>query len=265
MRRLSIIDVSGGAQPVANEDSSVQVVFNGEIYNHRALRAELQRSHVLRSRSDTEVLVHLYEEHGVDMLARLRGMFAFALWDARRERLLVARDRLGIKPLYYWPTEGGVVFGSELRSFLCLRDFPRRVSRSSMTRYLGLGYVPDPHAIFDGVQKLPPGHFFTWSQSEGLRVRRNWSAPRSEQDLEFARRPKLRRLLDQPWRLTSSPTCRLARFSPAESTRRPSSRTWSVRQVDLFARSRSASPTRRTIKRHMPPRWRGPSERSTRS
>jgi len=198
MRRLSIIDVAGGAQPIGNEDASLQVVFNGEIYNHRALRAELQHRHVLRSHSDTEVLVHLYEELGVDLVTRLRGMFAFALWDSRRERLLVARDRLGIKPLYYWPTDGGVVFASELRSLLCLPEFPREVSRSSMTRYLGLGYVPDPHAIFEGVHKLPPGHFFTWSRAEGVRVERYWSAQRAEAHVSDPREAteELRRLLD---------------------------------------------------------------------
>jgi len=198
MRRLSIIDVSGGAQPIANEDASLQVVFNGEIYNHRVLRAELEHRHALRSRSDTEVLVHLYEEHGVDMLRRLRGMFAFALWDSRRARLLVARDRLGIKPLYYWPTDGGVVFGSELRSFLCLPQFPRRVSRTSMTQYLGLGYVPDPHSIFEGVHKLPPGHFFTWSRTDGLRVEPYWTAYGAEAPISDPRAAteELKRLLD---------------------------------------------------------------------
>ena len=124
MRRLSIIDVSGGQQPIANEDGTVQVVFNGEIYNHHDLRRELvARGHSFRTRSDTETIVHLYEECGVDFVRRLRGMFAIALWDAQQRRLVLARDRAGIKPLSYWQTADGLAFGSELRSLLTLPRF----------------------------------------------------------------------------------------------------------------------------------------------
>ena len=119
MRRLSIIDVGGGHQPIGNEDSSIQVVFNGEIYNHRALRAALEaRGHRFATRSDTETIVHGYEEFGDDVVQHLRGMFTFAIWDAPRRRLLIARDRLGIKPLSYWPSPDGIAFCSELRSLL---------------------------------------------------------------------------------------------------------------------------------------------------
>src|SRR5512143_2079483 len=136
MRRLSIIDVQGGKQPTSNEDHTVHVVFNGEIYNHHSLRAELAPRHVLRSHSDTEVLAHLYEELDDQLVERLRGMFAFALWDNRRARLLVARDRLGIKPLYYWEHDGGVAFASELRSLLTLPFFPREIDPASVHAYL---------------------------------------------------------------------------------------------------------------------------------
>src|SRR6266571_7748854 len=180
MRRLSIIDVAGGSQPIANEDGTIQVVFNGEIYNHRALRASLARTHVLRSRTDTEVIVHLYEEMGDDLVHSLRGMFAFALWDSRRRRLLLARDRLGIKPLYYWPTDDGIAFASELRSLLALPQFERRVDRAAVNEYLAFGYVPDPLSIFEGVSKLPPGHVLVWDEHDGPRLRQYWSAMRPE-------------------------------------------------------------------------------------
>jgi asparagine synthase (glutamine-hydrolysing) len=175
MRRLSVIDIAGGAQPIANEDQTVHVVFNGEIYNHRQLASRLIHRHVLRSRSDTEVLVHLYEEHAEDLVHHLRGMFAFAIWDARRHRLVVARDRLGIKPLYYWPTSEGVAFASELRCFLALEKFSRRLNRRSIAEYLSIGYVPEPNSVFDGVYKLPPGHRLIWTRTEGIRIDRYWT------------------------------------------------------------------------------------------
>ena len=197
MRRLSIIDVAGGSQPISNEDGTVHVVFNGEIYNHRALRARLSPRHVLRSRSDTEVLVHLYEESGADMVDDLRGMFAFAIWDERRARLTVARDRLGIKPLYYWPTGDGVAFASELRSLLALPAFPREVDERAVREYLALGYVPDPSCIFKGVHKLPPGHVLTWSAERGVETRRYWTPVRPEVPVTDEREvvEELRRLL----------------------------------------------------------------------
>jgi asparagine synthase (glutamine-hydrolysing) len=180
MRRLSVIDVAGGSQPIANEDHTVHVVFNGEIYNHHVLRDRLAGRHVLRSRSDTEVLVHLYEEFGPEMVHHLRGMFAFAIWDERSSRLTIARDRLGIKPLYYWTTADGVAFASELRSLLALDDFPREIDVDAVHEYLALGYVPDPACIFKGVRKLPPGHLLTWDVSRGVEVRKYWTAVRPE-------------------------------------------------------------------------------------
>ncbi|MFQ5691327.1 MAG: asparagine synthetase B family protein, partial [Gemmatimonadota bacterium] len=176
MRRLAIIDLEGGAQPIANEDSSIQVVFNGEIYNHRELRRDLERSgHRFATRCDTEVLVHLYEEEGPDLLRHLRGMFALALWDGRRHTLLLARDRLGIKPLYYWQEGGRLAFASELKALLALEAVPRRIDRAALALYLALGYVPDPRSIHRGVRKLPPGHRLLWARGEDSRVERYWS------------------------------------------------------------------------------------------
>ncbi|MEO6529198.1 MAG: asparagine synthase (glutamine-hydrolyzing) [Gemmatimonadaceae bacterium] len=181
MRRLSVMDVAMGQQPMGNEDGTVQLVFNGEIYNHRQLRRELiARGHAIATSSDTEVIVHLYEDFGDDLVHSLRGMFAFALWDTRRERLFIARDRVGIKPLYYWEHGGGVAFASELRSLLALPGFPRRVSSEAIAHYLVLGYVPESLCIFDGVRKLPPGHRLTWSEADGVHTNRFWSPLRKE-------------------------------------------------------------------------------------
>jgi asparagine synthase (glutamine-hydrolysing) len=178
MRRLSIIDVSGGDQPISNEDGTVTVVFNGEIYNHHALRRELQLTgHRFATRSDTEVLVHLYEEHGVDMVRRLHGMFAFSIWDARRQRLFMARDRTGMKPLSYALRGQGIVFGSELRALYAFDRSALRVAPGAVMEYLAFGYVPDPNSIFEDVSKLPAGHFLVWSPRHELEVRRYWSPP----------------------------------------------------------------------------------------
>jgi len=197
MRRLSIIDVAGGAQPIANEDRSVQVVFNGEIYNHRSLRDALAPRHVFRTHADTEVLVHLYEEHSERLVHQLRGMFAFAIWDSRRRRLLLARDRVGIKPLYYWPTSDGLAFASELWSFLALAGFPRVVDRRALESYLAFGYIPDPESILAGVRKLPPGHLLTWEREAGLQVQQFWSPIHAELPIQDEREAleELQRLL----------------------------------------------------------------------
>src|SRR6267154_171491 len=139
MRRLSIIDVAGGQQPIGNEDGSIQVVFNGEIYNHHELRRDLiGRGHRFRTQSDTETIVHLYEEMGENCVVKLRGMFAIALWDARTKRLVLARDRVGIKPLSYWLTPDGIAFCSELRSLVALSRFPRRLDERGQR----IGHVP---------------------------------------------------------------------------------------------------------------------------
>jgi asparagine synthase (glutamine-hydrolysing) len=177
MRRLSIIDLAGGSQPIGNEDGSVQVVFNGEIYNYQELRADLEkRGHRFSTHTDTEVLVHLYEERGDALVDELRGMFAFALWDANRQRLLIARDRLGIKPLYYWKApDGALAFGSELKSLLRLPDFPREIDSPAIADYLALGYVPEPGCIYRGVSKLLPGHLLLRSREGTVATRRYWN------------------------------------------------------------------------------------------
>src|SRR6266513_565660 len=181
MRRLSIIDLSGGQQPISNEDGSITVVFNGEIYNHRSLRRELEASgHRFRTHSDTEVLVHLYEDFGPEMVSRLHGMFAFAIWDSRHRVLLIARDRTGMKPLSYLASPEGLVFCSELRSICALEPNRLRISPSAVMQYLAFGYVPHPASIFEGVRKLPPGHLLLWSAQKGTEVRRYWMPPRSE-------------------------------------------------------------------------------------
>ena len=158
-RRLALIDLSEtGAQPMRNEDGSVLVVCNGEIYNHRALRAELAaRGHVFRGTSDTEVIAHLYEEHGERLVEHLRGMFAFAVYDAARRRLLLARDRFGIKPLYYATHRGQLVFASEIKALLALAGFAPQIDRQACYDFLGLGYVPEPATAYVGVRALSPG------------------------------------------------------------------------------------------------------------
>ena len=183
MRRLSIIDVAGGHQPIANEDGAVVVVFNGEIYNHHELRADLRRQgHQFRTSSDTETLVHLYEEHGEGMLQLLRGMFGFAIWDARRGQLFVARDRIGIKPMYYWPRGEGLAFASELRPFLALTDFPRELSPSVVAEFLAFGYVPERSCIFSAARRLPPGHYLVWKRGEPLIVSLYWTPDCAERN-----------------------------------------------------------------------------------
>lgn len=174
-RRLSIIDLAGGAQPIWNEERTVAVVLNGEIYNHRALRAELAARHAFRTRSDTEVLVHLWEEEGEAMLPRLRGMFAFALWDARARRLVLARDAFGEKPLYWAEGPFGLAFASELPA-LRAGGFPLGgLDRAALADYLALLYVPAPRTILAGAHKLPAGHLLV-ADERGALVRR-WYAP----------------------------------------------------------------------------------------
>lgn len=178
MRRLSIIDVHGGRQPIQNEDGTITVVFNGEIYNHHALRRELEgRGHRFRTASDTEVLVHLYEDLGEDMFGRLNGMFAFAIWDENRRRLVLARDRVGMKPLSYRARPEGIEFFSELRSLFAAHRDSCVIDVNSVAKYLALGYVPDPMSIVAGVRKLPPGHFLVWDEARGARIQRYWSPP----------------------------------------------------------------------------------------
>jgi asparagine synthase (glutamine-hydrolysing) len=166
-RRLSIIDLEGGTQPLSNEDGSVVVVQNGEIYNHRELRAELERSgHRFATACDTEVLAHLYEEHGDGFLERLRGMFALALWDAKRRRLLLARDRFGIKPLYYGVEGGTLSFASELKAMLEQPGFSRAIDPRALSAYLAFNSIPAPLTIFSAARKLSPGSMLAWHDGE---------------------------------------------------------------------------------------------------
>jgi asparagine synthase (glutamine-hydrolysing) len=160
--RLSIIDLNTGKQPIANEDESVWIVFNGEIYNYPELRRELlDRGHHFKTHTDTEVIVHLYEEYGLDCVRRLRGMFAFALWDERKRRLLLARDPLGQKPLYYSRRPGEFLFGSEIKALLAHRGIRPQLNKRAMHNYISLRYLPDADTMFEGVEKVPAGHFLT--------------------------------------------------------------------------------------------------------
>ena len=159
MRRLSIIDLATGHQPISNEDGRIWIVFNGEIYNYRDLRADLEsRGHEFSSDTDTETIVHAYEEYGDDCVERLNGMFAFAIWDRPRRRLMIARDRLGIKPLYYYDGPEFFAFGSEIKAILELPDVPRNVDLQALDTYLTFEYVPAPKSMFEGIKKLLPGH-----------------------------------------------------------------------------------------------------------
>ena len=174
-RRLSIIDLDGGKQPMYNEDGSLVVVFNGEIYNFQALTAELQAAgHTFATRSDTEVLLHGYEEWGKGMLDRLRGMFTFALWDRKAETLFLARDHFGIKPLYYYQNEEGeLLFGSEIKSFLDHPGFHKALNEDQLSLYLSYQYSPGEDTFFRGVKKLLPAHCLTWQGGE-VKIERYW-------------------------------------------------------------------------------------------
>ncbi|HUJ78834.1 MAG TPA: asparagine synthase (glutamine-hydrolyzing) [Nitrospiria bacterium] len=190
MRRLSIIDLDGGRQPIANEDGSIRVVFNGEIYNYRELRQGLlDKGHIFSTQSDTEVIVHLYEEHGEACVEHLQGMFAFALWDEPREQLVLARDRLGIKPLYYAVHNGTLLFASELKALLECDAIRKTVEPQAIAAFLTFLYIPSPDTIFAGVRKLPPGHVFRFRKGEAT-LRPYWtlSFPDRRQRAEFGRR-----------------------------------------------------------------------------
>jgi asparagine synthase (glutamine-hydrolysing) len=182
MRRLSIIDLAGGHQPITNEDGNVLVVFNGEIYNHEALRRELSSAgHQFRTRSDTEILVHLYEDHGERMFERLRGMFAFAIWDRRHRRLLLARDHFGQKPLFYTERGGRLTFASEIKALLAHDPSLAQMSPHALDQYLTLRFVQAPDTFYESIHALPPAHYLVWENGTS-RVRRYW-------DLNFG--PKL--------------------------------------------------------------------------
>jgi asparagine synthase (glutamine-hydrolysing) len=174
MRRLSIIDLAGGHQPLTNEDGSVVVILNGEVYNHESLHAELEaRGHRFRTRSDTEVLVHLYEDHGEGLLQRLRGMFALAIWDRKRRRLLLARDHFGQKPVFYTEAGGRLTFASEIKALLADDPSLAELSPSALDQYLTLRFVQPPETFFARVRSLPPAHFMVWEDGR-TRIERYW-------------------------------------------------------------------------------------------
>src|SRR5256712_2406838 len=180
MRRLSIIDLETGHQPVHNEDQSVWVVFNGEIYNFKHLRADLElQGHRFYTDTDTEVIVHLYEQYGEACVEKMRGMFAFAVWDANRKKLLLARDRLGIKPLFYSVTGGRLAFGSELKVLLQLPEIGRQLSWAAVSHLFSAMCTPATQSIVEGVQKLKPGHLLIASAEGGIQIREYW-------DVDFA-------------------------------------------------------------------------------
>jgi len=177
MRRLSIIDLSGGRQPIHNEDETIWVVFNGEIYNFPELRSELEsRGHQFYTHSDTEVIVHLYEEMGADCVRKLRGMFAIALYDKRRNSLLLARDRLGKKPLHYAQHNGRLFFGSEIKTILAVAPELVEIGQEGLLQYFYFGYIPDPLTAFRKIHKLPPGYLLEYAAGK-IDIRQYWDVP----------------------------------------------------------------------------------------
>jgi asparagine synthase (glutamine-hydrolysing) len=197
VQRLRIIDLETGDQPIYNEDRSVVVMLNGEIYNYRELRSELRRrGHSFSTNGDTEVIAHLYEEKGPDLVGDLHGMFAFAIWDERRRRLLLARDRVGKKPLFYCEGEGWLSFASELRALIADPDVPREIDPSSIGCYLAYGYVPSPWSIWRRVRKLPPAHTLVWEEGHTA-IQRYWRLDYSRKRTADRRElePELRRVI----------------------------------------------------------------------
>ncbi|MBI4203258.1 MAG: asparagine synthase (glutamine-hydrolyzing) [Chloroflexi bacterium] len=176
-RRLSIVDLAGGHQPMSNEDGSCWIVFNGEIYNHAMLRPGLEaRGHRYKTRSDTETILHLYEEQGADCVDSLIGMFAFAIWDQKKRQLLLARDRIGVKPLYYTMMDGRLLFASEIKGILAYPGVHREVDQEALSLYLSFGAVPAPKTLFQGISKLPAGHRLVTQANGQMRLERYWDA-----------------------------------------------------------------------------------------
>jgi asparagine synthase (glutamine-hydrolysing) len=207
MRRLSIIDLSGGHQPLSNEDETIWVINNGEIYNYLELREQLlKKGHIFRTNSDTEVLVHLYEEDGPDFVKRLRGMFAVAVWDAPRRRLVLARDRVGKKPLYLRREAHRILFASEIKSILAADDVPRRIDSHALREYLALGYVPAPRTLFEGIEKVLPGHVVIF-ENGAMQDREYWdpdfSTPEVRSEEEWIERVREKLLESVRIRLVS--------------------------------------------------------------
>ncbi|MCA8992782.1 MAG: asparagine synthase (glutamine-hydrolyzing) [Planctomycetaceae bacterium] len=188
-RRLSIIDLEAGKQPLSNEDGTIWITFNGEIYNFQDLRARLEGlGHAFRTHSDTEAIIHAYEQWGSDCLHELRGMFAFAIWDGKKRQLLLARDRMGIKPLYYWRTSRHVAFGSELQALRTVPGFPGEFDMAAIDAFLHYQYIPAPHTAYQNVHKLEPAHFIVFEQDGQTRGPQRYWRLRFEADrsLDFA-------------------------------------------------------------------------------
>ncbi|MBI5307205.1 MAG: asparagine synthase (glutamine-hydrolyzing), partial [Planctomycetes bacterium] len=173
-RRLSIIDLSGGQQPIFNEDRSQCIIFNGEIYNYKEIKAELLRyGHRFTTNSDTETILHAYEQWDERCVEKLRGMFAFAIWDATRKKLFLARDRLGIKPLFYALYDNRLYFASEMKAILADPSFPRKIDEEALVSYFMLSYIPAPLSIFQQIRKLPAGYTLSWQNGE-IRLNQYW-------------------------------------------------------------------------------------------
>src|SRR5438034_6811186 len=191
VRRLSIIDVAGGHQPIHNQDETAWIVFNGEIYNFPELRDRLsERGHRFYTRSDTEVVIHAYDEWGEQCVERLNGMFGLAIWDRRRRTVFLARDRLGIKPLYYAMSADHLAFGSELKAILAIPWIRSEVDLAALDDYLALEYVPSPRSIINGIRKLPPGHTLSWRMDTGEgRLRQYWDVDLASGERDGDRRP----------------------------------------------------------------------------
>jgi len=196
MRRLSVIDLKTGDQPVWNEDRNVLAVMNGELYNFREVRSRLEKlGHKFATNSDTEILPHLYEEYGDDLVDHLDGMFAFALWDMKERRLLIARDRFGEKPLYYGVFGNALCFASEPKALFAHPAVDRRIDRDSAYLYFSFDYVPAPRSIYEGISKLPAGHTLTWNSGD-LKVQKYWDISFSKPDVRLSRRDAANHLLD---------------------------------------------------------------------
>jgi len=202
MRRLSIIDLSTGSQPIFNEDRSIAIVFNGEIYNHHDIRQELiAKGHQFKTKSDTETIIHGYEEWGTAIPEKLNGMFGFAIWDGRKNQLFIARDRVGIKPMYYYHDEHRLVFGSELKSILQIPDVPREVEPRALDMFLTVEYIPAPYSILKNIYKLKPGHWLLYKDGQ-VTTREYWNVEyhRSEKS-ELQLQQELRDLLQDAVKL----------------------------------------------------------------
>src|ERR1700722_15130370 len=201
MRRLSIIDIQTGHQPISNEDRNIWIVFNGEIYNHQELRRDLEsRGHRYRTKSDTETIIHLFEEYGDSCVAYLRGMFAFAIWDQSKKRLLLARDRLGIKPLYYRYRDGMLLFGSEIKAIVAYPGIKPEFNRRTLAEYLAFGYVAGEETMYNGIRKILPGHVLKLNEQGQLEISQYWdlkvAADTADRGREYYVR-EYRRLLEE--------------------------------------------------------------------